>query len=82
MSKGSTFWQNKLGLAFLIILWRPVEDDGFGPFEVHICSVGVAVLEMSCAAFWTDGTLIEKVPTPAVVPIFTSTPYTYYALRL
>ena len=31
-SNGSTFWQNKLVLAFLIILWRPVEDDGVGPF--------------------------------------------------
>ena len=32
MSNGSTFWQNKLVLAFLIILWRPVDDNGFGLF--------------------------------------------------
>ena len=53
---GSTFRQNKLVLAFHIILWRPVEDDRF---------VGVAGLDISCAApFWTDGTksLLEKGP--------------------
>ena len=60
------FGKNILALAFLIIVWRPVEDDGcvvFSGYFIRLCSVGVAVLDISCAApFWTDGTLLEKGP--------------------